>query len=301
MGIPVVLKGCNRCSRYLPINIENEAVTAAYVLHCKKRAPCTHSNFCRYRIDNYNELSVETIDYFKALKVYDFREGQHMIKSYYGHQLECKACKKYFVNAKLNPMRDTQQHREDSLRRRAIETLVDNLLDEDFIHFSYRKKHKKEFTDYIWKKFDCRCFKCQRKISKSEMALDHTMPLAYLYRLDETATCLCATHNSAKSDRFPVEYYSEEELKRLSKITGLSMDTLHSTGANQEVVRSLQENVVWFFDDFLSLPEHQKVHDDKLEADKIYAAIVRVIDKNINLIDDYYKIKHCYPSTITIR
>ena len=95
-GIPVVFKGCNRCSRYLPIQTEND---------------------------------------------------QSVIRSRYGHQLECKACKKYFVNAKLNPMRNPQQCREDGLRRRAIEALVDNLLDEDFIHFTFRKQHKKEFTD----------------------------------------------------------------------------------------------------------------------------------------------------------
>lgn len=300
-GIPVILKGCNRCSRYLPINIENELRTASYVLHCKKKAPCTHSTFCRYRIDNYDELSQDIIDYYKKLGVYIYYEGQHMIKSYYGHQLECKPCKKFFVNAKLNPMRDTQQHREDSLRRRAIETLVDNLLDMDFIHFEFRKKQKKEFTDYIWKKFDCRCFKCQNKITKQEMALDHTMPLAYLYRLDETATCLCSTHNSQKSDHFPVDYYSEDELIRLSKITGLSLDVLHSREANSVVVERLKENVVWFFDDFLSQPDYQKIHDGKLEADKIYAAVVRVIDKKINLLDDYYKQKGCYPNTITIR
>lgn len=299
-GIPVVLKGCNRCSRYLPINIENELRTVAFALHCKKRAPCTHSTFSRYRIDNYDELSSETIDYYKRIGAYIFYDGQHMIKSYYGHQLECKPCKKYFVNAKLNPMRDTQQHREDSLRRRAIETLVDNLLDQDFIHFEFRKKQKKEFTDYIWKKFDCRCFKCQNKITKQEMALDHTMPLAFLYRLDETATCLCSTHNSQKSDHFPVDYYSEEELERLSKITGLSLETLHSRSANQKVVNLLVENVVWFFDNFLSQPDYQKWHDDKLEADKIYAAVVRVIGKNINLLEEYHKIKKCYPTTITI-
>lgn len=299
-GIPVVLKGCNRCSRYLPIDIENELRTVAFSLHCKKRAPCGHSTFCRYRIDNYDELSAETINYYKRLGVYVFYDGQHMIKSYYGHQLECKPCKKYFVNAKLNPMRDTQQHREDSLRRRAIEALVDNLLDKDFIHFAFRKEQKKEFTDYIWKKFNCRCFKCQKKISRQEMALDHTMPLAFLYRLDETATCLCSTHNSQKSDHFPADYYSEEELVRLSGITGISLEVLHSRKANGQAVELLRENVVWFFDEFLSQPDYQKFHDDKLEADKIYAAVARVIGKDIDLVDEYFKLKHCYPSTITI-
>lgn len=300
-GIPVILKGCNRCSRYLPVNIENELHTVAFGLHCRKRPPCNHSTFCRYRIDNYDELSSDMIDYYKALGCFEMYEGQPVIKSYYGHQLECKACKKYFVNAKLNPMRDTQQHREDSLRRRAMEALVDNLLEEDFIHFDFRKRRKKEFTDYIWKKFHCRCFKCQRKITKQEMAIDHTMPLAFLYRLDETATCLCSSHNSQKSDHFPVDYYTEDELIRLSEITGLSLDVLHSHDANEKAVTLLRKKVVWFFDEFLNQPDYQKYHDGKLEADKIYAAIVRVIDKKINLIDDYYKIKHSYPDTITMR
>ena len=63
----------------------------------------------------------------------------------------------------------------------------------------------------------------------------------------------------------------------------------------------LRKKVVWFFDEFLNQPDYQKYHDGKLEADKIYAAIVRVIDKKINLIDDYYKVKHSYPDTITMR
>ena len=226
VGIPFVFKGCNRCSRFLPIKTEND---------------------------------------------------QSVIRSRYGHQLECKACKKYFVNAKLNPMRNPQQCREDGLRRRAIEALVDNLLDEDFIHFTFRKQHKKEFTDYIWNKFHRRCFKCQKQISKQEMALDHTMPLAFLYRLDETATCLCSTHNS----QFPVDYYSEEELERLSGITGIPLDILHSKKANGKVIRLLRKHVVWFFDDFLSQPDYQKIHDSKLAADKIYAATITICLKDL--------------------
>lgn len=306
-GSPVVLKGCNRCARYLPVNIEKniQLHTVAYALHCKKRAPCTHSTFFRYKIDNYDELSSKTIQYLKDARVFQEFEGVPVLTAYYGHQLECKACKKYFVNAKLNPMRDTQQHREDSLRRRAIEVLVDTLLDKDFIHFEYRKKNKKEFTEHIWNKFGNRCFKCKRKISLQEMHLDHTMPLAYLYRLDETATCLCAEHNSQKSDMFPADYYTPDELVRLSKITGLSMETLSSSKqVNMEVVEKLRDNIVWFFDEFLKDKDYQKIRQGKLTADKIYAAIDRVLkDSNldINLIDDYFKITGKYPKTINIK
>ena len=91
------------------------------------------------------------------------------------------------------------------------------------------------------------------------MALDHTMPLAYLYRLDETATCLCSNHNSQKSDHFPVDYYSEEELVRLSKITGLSLTQLHKKEVNQQVLNLLIENVVWFYDAFLMQSDYQSV------------------------------------------
>lgn len=306
-GTPVVLKGCNRCARYLPVNIDKETQlhTASYALHCKKRAPCTHSTFARYKIDNFDELTDDIIKYFKDLGVYQEYEGVPVIVAYYGHQLECKACKKYFVNAKLNPMRDTQQHREDALRRRAIEVLVDTLLDKDFIHFEYRKKNKKEFTEHIWNKFGKRCFKCGRKITINEMHLDHTMPLAYLYRLDETATCLCAEHNSQKSDMFPADYYTPEERTRLSEITGIPMELLNSSKVvNLEVVEKLRENIVWFFDDFLNDKEYQKIRDGKLTADKIYAAIKRVLKDGkleVNLIDDYFSKTGKYPKTITIK
>jgi len=39
-GRIIVLKSCNRCGRFLPINIFNELNTLSYSLHCKKRAPC---------------------------------------------------------------------------------------------------------------------------------------------------------------------------------------------------------------------------------------------------------------------
>lgn len=37
IGEPVVLKGCNRCTRYLPINILSEEDTLAFSLHCKRK------------------------------------------------------------------------------------------------------------------------------------------------------------------------------------------------------------------------------------------------------------------------
>lgn len=293
IGDDVILKGCNRCSRYLPINIHDTLNTLAFSLHCKKKAPCKHSLFDRYTIDNINDLSSENLDK-------DYINDDYKVVTYYGHQLECKPCKKFFVNAALNPQRNSQQFREDSLRRRSTEILVNTLLGRDLIHHEFKNQSKKEFSEYIWKKFNKRCFKCGKKLALDEMHLDHTMPLAYLYRLDETATCLCAEHNSSKRDHFPVDFYTQDELVQLQQITGIDPTILNSRIANPTVVKLLIENVTWFFDVFLSNKDYQKVRGGILTADKIYASLVRVLDKEINLIDEYFKLNNKYPHTINI-
>lgn len=295
-GNRVVLKSCNRCGRFLPINIDDEMKTLSFSLHCKKRAPCVHSSFRAYEIQNKNELQTDDL---KELKL----EGNKVV-SYYGHQLECKACKKFFVNAPLNPQRNAQQFKEDGLRRRAIEVLVNDLLNRNLIHFEFENRTKKEFSKYIWEKFGKRCFKCgpdSDPIALGEMALDHTLPLAYLYRLDETATCLCSSHNSQKSDHFPVDFYSEDELERLSKITGLSMEQLHTREVNMVVLNLLIQNIVWFYDEFLMSSDYQKVRDGIKTADKINDSLKRIIAGKTDLADEYKKRTGRYPKSVTIK
>lgn len=291
-GSLMVLKSCNRCGRFLPINYFDEKKTLGFSLHCKKKAPCKHSTFRAYKILNYDDFTEEELKNFKI-------ENKSIV-SYFGHQLECKACKKFFVNAPLNPQRNAQQFKEDGLRRRAIEVLINELLETNLIHFEYEKKTKKQFSEHIWKKFGKKCFKCGKDISLNEMALDHTMPLAYLYRLDETATCLCSSHNSQKSDHFPVDYYSEEELVKLSKITGLSIETLHERRINKTVLNLLVENVVWYFDEFLMREDYQKIRDGIKTADKINDSLKRVIGGEIDLAEEYKRIKGVYPNSVTI-
>ena len=296
VGKRVILKSCNRCGRYLPINIEDELKTLSFSLHCKKRAPCVHSTFRAYEIQNKSKLKPADLS---GLSLQD-----NKIVSYYGHQLECKACKKFFVNAPLNPQRNAQQFKEDGLRRRAIEVLVNTLLDRNLVHFEFEQRTKKEFSKYIWEKFDKRCFKCgadSEPIALGDMALDHTMPLSYLYRLDETATCLCSSHNSQKSDHFPIDYYSEDELIRLSKITGLSLEQLHKKEINETVLTLLIKNVVWFYDEFLMAPDYQKIRDGIRTADKINDSLKRVIAGKVDLAEQYKKQVGHYPTSVTIR
>ena len=292
-GCRVVMKSCNRCGRFLPINIDDEMKTLSFSLHCKKKAPCIHSTFRAYEIQNITDLYRDDLSGLKL-------EGNKVI-SYYGHQLECKACKKFFVNAPLNPQRNPQQFKEDGLRRRAIEVLVNTLLERNLIHFEFERRTKKEFSKYIWEKFNRKCFKCGSPLTLGEMALDHTLPLAYLYRLDETATCLCSSHNSQKSDNFPVDFYSEKELQQLSAITGLSLKQLHTREVNQQVLDLLIDNVVWFYDEFLMNDDYQKVRDGIRTADKINDSLKRVISGKVDLAEEYRIRTGHYPRSVTIK
>jgi len=296
IGEPIVLKSCNRCSRYLPINILEEEDIIAFSLHCKKRAPCSHPLFSSYKIDNYDLLS----DIYN-LDVIDQYITEDKVNSFYGHQVECRACKKFYVNFALNPLRNAQQFKEDGLRRRALEVLVNTLLDRNLVHHEFEYKTKKQFTEYIWLKFNKRCFKCSKKLNHNELHLDHTMPLAYLYRLDESATCLCPEHNSQKRDSFPVDFYTPEELRKLSNITNLDLSILNSRTPNMYVVKLLKENIEWFFDVFLMDSEYQKVRDGRLTADKIYASLERVLEgTNVNLLSEYQLITNKDPKSISL-
>ncbi len=296
-GDPIIIKSCNRCSRFLPIDALNERNTLSFSNHCVKRVPCVHAAFSRYIIkeSDYDEYPKEFQGIIEDKKI--------IMRN--GYQLECKSCKKFFVNAPLNPLRNSTQHREDSLRRRAIEVLVDTLLDKQWIYHKFRIEHHKEFDKYIWEKFDKKCFKCSHVLkNENEMDLDHTMPLASFWPLDNSATCLCKKCNSLKSDKFPVEFYSNDELKKLSNITGLSFDTLSKISLNVIVVEKLVDRIDWFFDVFLDDKDYQKIRDGKRTSDLIYKAILKQIntyyEPTLDLVELYKKRTGKIPKTITI-
>ena len=301
-GSIIVFKSCNRCGRFLPINIYNNRDTLAFSNHCIEKAPCIHPLFSSYKIINIDKIDNSTKEKLKKLECLKIEKDNYYITSFYGHQLECRVCKKFYVNAPLNPLRDSQQFREDGLRRRAFERLINLLLKKNIIHNEFREKKNKEFSEFIYNKFNGRCFKCKKELkSIDEMHLDHTMPLSYLYRLDETATCLCSEHNSQKSNKFPSDYYNEDELSELSKITGLSLEILHSKKPNQVIIDLLIKEVVWFFDTFLAEKEYQEVRDNILTADKIYNALNKILPENIDLIQIYNTKTKNYPTTINVK
>lgn len=296
-GQYIIVKSCNRCQRYLPINPYNQRTQLAFSNHCTTKAPCTHKSFSNYMITN----NLEQVDYdIKDLVNNNFEKGYEVnsdgnIISYYGHQLECKACKKFFVNAALNHLRTSTQHREDSLRRRAFEVLSRKLLNLKWIYHEYRLRTGKEFDKEIWLKFNKKCFNCGKEIkSAKEMNLDHTMPLSHLYPLDETATCLCATCNNAKSDIFPVDFYDEKQLEKLSIITGIPLALLMSHKSNQKVVDLIHKNIIWVVEDFLTHPDYLQIRDEKKAADSILHSINKAISRSdtpFDVLEEYEKAK----------
>jgi hypothetical protein len=262
----IVLKSCNRCARYLPVNIGGplgayERRHLSFSNHCvaEHRRPCSHTGFGKLK--NADEPEVAPL---------------HL---HYGFQLECRFCKKFEVNAAHNPQRSAAQMKEDGARRRAFELLLAELY-KSSPQLRYRHKTGRELADDVYARFNGRCFKCGYSFkSKKDMHLDHTRPLALLWPLDEFATALCKDHNSEKRDRFPSDYYSEDDLQGLSKVTGITLRELQVPSPNMDAVDALKENLDWFVDDFLSRPEMMKVRDGKLQGDLLVKALEKCLAK----------------------
>jgi hypothetical protein len=267
----ITLKSCNRCGRFLPINVSNERNHLSFTNHCNKKA-CIHPSFGRLR-------NIET---------------DEVLKLTHGFQLECRFCKKFTVNTQHNPQRTASQMKEDAARRRHFEVLLTELYGSS-PSLRHRKRFAgRELAESVWQRFEGRCFKCGTRLAtQRDMHLDHTRPLALLWPLDESATCLCGTDNSAKRDRPPSEFYDADELARLSVVTGVTLHELRDPSPNVEAIELLAGRLGWFFDEFLQRPELQIEHDGKLTADLFVKALQKAIDLadgvDLNLIALYHK------------
>lgn len=267
------LKSCNRCARFLPINTLHERDTLSFSNHCVARAPCTHKGFG----------ILTDIDRNKVVDLH------------YGFQLECRFCKKFFVNRTLNPQRTAAQMKEDGQRRRNFELLIAEIY-QSSPQLAYRTKTGRELVDDIWEKFDRKCFCCNEPLASSrKMHLDHTRPLALLWPLDETATALCPSCNTSKRDKNPSEFYTPDQIKKLSVITGLSVDELMTPEPNHEVIQILIERVDWLYEVFLTKPELLKERDGKVTAELVVKALDKVLSRsnnksyNFSFIEEYNK------------
>jgi hypothetical protein len=163
-----------------------------------------------------------------TLKPLEFFDHHGARKS--GRQGECRLCKAVY-NAIKNQTRLTDQHREAAQKRRLYLDLSGG---------------KKIDSRAVFERFNHRCFRCGKDLrdieDEKERPLDHTLPAFYLWPLTtENATLLCREHNGEKSGKWPSEYYSVAELKRLAVLTGIPFEFLAgSPQYNPEAITRLK-------------------------------------------------------------
>ncbi|MCC8991079.1 MAG: hypothetical protein LM514_00405, partial [Streptococcus sp.] len=268
----LILKSCNRCGRYLPINVPAERDHLSFSNHCvaAHRRPCCHASFGRLR---------------------NIEDSSEILQLDYGYQLECRFCKKFEVNAAHNPQRSSAQMKEDGARRRAFELLLEKLYS-GTPQLRYRHETGSELADDVWKRFGRSCFNCNAVLTARAMQLDHTRPLALLWPLDKFATALCKSCNSEKRDRTPSEFYSSDKLKDLAKITGIPIEELSRPHPNEQAIDFLLSKLDWFFGDFLMSDDMTKERDGKITGELVIKALQKVIEcssvpRTINLQYEY--------------
>jgi hypothetical protein len=149
-------------------------------------------------------------------------------------QGECNLCKQLYNSIK-NQTRLADQHREAAQKRRLyIDLSGVTRLD----------------SAAVIERFKGRCFKCGMDLmgvdATPERHLDHTLPVMYLWPLTtENATLLCRAHNSEKAGKWPSTVYSEQELRRLSALTGIAYDVLKAEPHfNPDAVERLHDPTV---------------------------------------------------------
>lgn len=133
-------------------------------------------------------------------------------------QMECRSCKSV-INANLNPKRTKEQLHESSVKRRIADLLLEG---------------ENERTDFaaLFERFGGRCFKTGKVLDineRSSWAVDHILPSRFLYPLrKDNAALLSREANENKRDRWPSQFYTNNELKRLAIITGANLAVISS-------------------------------------------------------------------------
>jgi len=133
-------------------------------------------------------------------------------------QMECRSCKAV-INTNLNPKRTKEQLHESAVKRRIADLLL------------VGENEKLNFEE-LFKRFNGRCFKTGKILSiknRKSWAIDHILPSRWLYPLTATnAALLSKEANDNKRDKWPSEFYTNDELKKLALITGSNLELISS-------------------------------------------------------------------------
>ncbi|HAT7877844.1 TPA: hypothetical protein JBD49_03765 [Legionella pneumophila subsp. pneumophila] len=131
-------------------------------------------------------------------------------------QMECRACKAV-INADLNPKRTKQQLHESSIKRRIADLLLEG-------------EDEPIDIQELFLKFNSKCFKTGKLLDINDRAtweIDHIIPSKYLYPLtQDNAALLSREANQNKGDKWPSNFYTNSELKKLADIVGANLSLL---------------------------------------------------------------------------
>lgn len=190
-------------------------------------------------------------------------------------QMECRACKGV-INASLNPERTREQLRESSIRRRIADLFVqkENKIKDDL------------FIKELFERFDSKCFKTKKHLDiedRDSWVIDHILPSKYLYPLTkENAALLSYEANSNKRDRWPSDFYTNNELIELANLTGADLQLLSSKDPiiNPKITA---DDVNAGVDNYLSVRENPNLDKRVSEIKKIiieYGLVDKLSDEN---------------------
>lgn len=119
----------------------------------------------------------------------------------------------------LNPKRTKEQLHESSVKRRIADLLLEG------------ENEKIDFTE-LFQRFNSRCFKTGKILDvndRGSWAVDHLLPSRFLYPLRKNnAVLLSREANENKRDRWPSQFYTNNELKKLAIVTGANLSIISS-------------------------------------------------------------------------
>ncbi|MDI6774552.1 MAG: hypothetical protein QME60_04040 [Verrucomicrobiota bacterium] len=119
----------------------------------------------------------------------------------------------------MNPKRTKQQLHESAARRRVADMLLAG-------------ENERLSFPALFARFDGKCFKTGKPLDmtrRQTWAVDHILPSRYLYPLTTSnAALLSKQANDNKRDRWPSEFYTNNELIELARITGADLTLLAS-------------------------------------------------------------------------
>lgn len=220
---------------YLPhdsiIIMPNETLSSKYISSTKETfIPLKKCSYCQRHLPTGDTIASSAFHRHKAKVT--------------GFQNECRSCKKWRINDYFNPDRSSDKLNESSIITRERKILLRE--PEQIIELKDRETGE-GLKSQVWKRFGKKCFNCGEPLLLKEVQLDHTRPLAYLWPIDQYATCLCSTCNNNKHDSFPIDYYqSKEKLHELSSITGLDYDKLILKDVCEEQLQRILNDIVYF-------------------------------------------------------